>query len=125
MTSHIPLYYSTFWAILVLAGLDMIFLRCHTLYNYKRKNTRMKKHDKGLACHGHAAMGNMPWTSMTVTHGCMSVAYQNLSPRENVIHSPNILIVAHKKRWVSNTIPIICIVFIFNRFSFLKIIIIN
>ena len=29
----------------------------------------MKRHDKGLACHGHAAMGNMPWTSMTVTLG--------------------------------------------------------
>ena len=27
----------------------------------------MKRHDKGLACHGHAAMGNMPWTGMTVT----------------------------------------------------------
>ena len=27
----------------------------------------MKRHDKGLACHGHAAMGNRPWTGMTVT----------------------------------------------------------
>ena len=32
----------------------------------------MERHDKGLACHEHAAMGNMPWTSMTVTHGTTS-----------------------------------------------------
>ena len=32
----------------------------------------MKRHDKGLASHGHAAMGNTPWTSKTVTHGIQS-----------------------------------------------------
>ena len=44
-----------------------IFEASYALELQKSKNTRMKRHNKGLACHGHAAMSNTPWTSMAVT----------------------------------------------------------
>ena len=53
----------------------------------------MKRHDKGLACHGHAAMGNMPWTSMTVTRSTMRIW-------------SNILWVKLGQMWVGR--PVVC-----------------
>ena len=80
-TSHIP--YSTFWGISCLTGLDMIFMKRHTSLKYKSKILEYEKTKRVWL-----VMGNMSWTSMTVTFGS-----------DTICNSPSLLLSRYCLLW--------------------------